>query len=142
LESDLDDRKMKQWPKDNKPVAFEELCDPLVQALADIVGNGLVRTVKVKRKGGYGFRSNTSDLATIEYAGYDIGSDDKATCSSPDYRLSGENLRHEWADQGRTPAEVIVGLAIQLGIEQGRRIERQRGHDAETLKLIRLLLKE
>jgi hypothetical protein len=131
---------MKQWPKDGKPVLFSDIADPLVQAMADAVGNGMVRAVPVKRRGGYAFRSNTSDLASIDYHGYDIGEDDKATCNSPEYRLSGEGLRFDWTDQGRTPAEVIIGLAVQLGIEQGRRIERERSEAGQTLDLIRRLI--
>lgn len=135
---------MRQWPEGNETVPFDDLAGPIVQALADAVGNGMVWCVGTKRHASegraYGFASGTSSIKSIDYAGYDIPDNLKHVCQPPDKRLSREGLRFDWEDQGRNPVEVIVGLAIQLGIEQGRRIERQQGTDGQTLDLIRRLL--
>jgi hypothetical protein len=48
-----------------------------------------------------------------------------ATYFTFDERVSAEQLRYDDEEQGRDPLEVIIGIAIQLGIEQGRRVEAE-----------------
>ena len=131
---------MIKWPDGNKTADFDAITGPIVQALADAIGNKMVWTEPVKRRGGYAFSSGTSSIKGIDYNGLDILDNLKHVCQSPDKRLSREGLQFDWEDQGRHPVEVIVGLAVQLGIEQGRRIERAEGGDSRTLDLIRSLL--
>jgi hypothetical protein len=134
---------IKSWPENGGVASFTDLCEPIVQALADAVGRCMVRTEKVKRRNGYGFRSSTSGIDAIEYHGYDIGEREKVGCSSPDVRLSKKQLQYDWSEQGRTPVDVLVALAVQLGIEQGRRIaaqEAEKTGPAFKLKLIKSLL--
>ena len=136
-----------EWPDNNECAPFEKIADPIVQALADAIGNGMVSTVGVKRRAAwgsaFGFRASTSLIHSIDYNGYNVGQSERATCSEPHDRLTVKNLRREWSDQGRTPVEVLVSLAIQLGIEQGRRIaarDDDKSGPAFKLKLIKTLL--
>ena len=136
-----------EWPDNNECAPFEKIAEPIVEALADAIGNGMVSTVGVKRRAAwgsaFGFRSSTSLIHTIDYNGYNIGKSERATCTQPHDLLTVKNLRREWSDQGRTPAEILVTLAVQLGIEQGRRIaarEAEATGPAFKLKLIKSLL--
>ena len=138
----------KEWPEDNEPAAFEQISGPIVRALADLIGNKMVQVAKVKRRtsnglSGYKFGAATSAIKTIDYDGYNIGRSEQATCGNAADQLEETQLQWQWTDQGRTPVEVIVTLAIQLGIEQGRRIaarEAERSGPAFKLKLIKSLL--
>ncbi len=49
-----------------------------------------------------------------------------ACCFSPEHKLTAENLRYSEEDQGRDALEEIVGVAVQLGIEQGIRMMSKR----------------
>lgn len=104
---------MKPWPKDKSPVYFCDLADSIVSAIKF--------AYKLSRK---------NRGKSIPWKGYNIGKDDRATCLTPDEQLSAEGLEFNDEDQGRSAIEVIVGLAIQLGIEQGRRIANQK-HEEE-----------
>ena len=86
---------LKQWPADGSTVSFGDLVDPLR---------------KVLRRG--------------EYAGYDIGEREKAGCLSPDEALAPEQL-DRYRERGTDRAAVVLGIAVQLGIEQGRRMAIQ-----------------
>jgi len=72
----------------------------------------------------------------LKWRGLDIGEDTKAGCFSPDEQLNAGNLRYDQEDQGRSPLRVIVGVAVQLGIEQGRRIEREKREPWERIRKI------
>jgi hypothetical protein len=86
---------MQKWPRDGSPVKFEELAKPVRAAL----------------DGG-------------KYEGLDIGLNEKAGCPSPAWSLSPRGLRsHE--EQGRDRTDVLLMTAVQLGIEQGRRLYRR-----------------
>ena len=99
---------MKKWPESGKPVPFEELVDSVRQCISHHYRL---------------FRKNTH--VPINYKGYDIGSGSKATCLSPDEALTLNMLEYDLKEQGRDALDVIIGIAIQLGIEQGRRIEHE-----------------
>lgn len=97
---------MKQWPDDDKTVLFSDLVESVRECVDfhyDLV------------------RKNT--LESMNYTGYDIGSSTKATSLSPNESLSLEQLKYNFEEQGRDAMEVIIGIAIQLGIEQGIRLE-------------------
>ena len=100
---------MKQWPKDNKSLSsFEELTEPVVRAIRF--------AYKLERK-----NSNLD----IPWLGYDIGEKEKGTSRSPDKKLSVEKLKYQEEEQGRSALETLIGLAVQLGIEQGRRLQKE-----------------
>ncbi len=97
----------KPWPKGGKTVSFHEITEPIMNALRF--------AYSLHRK---------NEEKDIPWEGLDIGESQKATCFVPDENLSADSLAFQLEDQGRTPLEVIVGIAVQLGIEQGRRVER------------------
>lgn len=112
--------KLRKWPKDpKKPVSFSDLIGPLKKAL--LFGYELKRRNKGR---------------SVPYDGYDIGDDEKVTSFSPNVRLRAGNLKHDLEDQGRDLLDIILGLAVQLGIEQGRRVLRS----STTKDLVQLQL--
>lgn len=97
----------KPWPKDGKHASFHEITGPIVKAIQFIY--------KLKR------RNQEKD---VPWKGLDIGESLKATCFVPDENLTADSLAYQLENQGRSPLEVIIGLAVQLGMEQGKRVER------------------
>ena len=116
---------MKKWPKDLTKVAyFDDLSGPIVKALKFVIRN---RGVKI------------ADDIIIPYKGYNIGEDDLACAFNPVEKLSTERRNYDRDEQGRDIYDLIVGIAIQLGIEQGRRIlRRTMGLEHMTVKLERI----
>ena len=101
----------KQWPEKDKTVGFYEIAEPIIKALK------------------FAYRLRRKNLRKdIPWNGLDIGEELKASNFSPDSTLSHESLRFNQEDQGRNALEVIIGIAVQLGIEQGRRIEVERAN--------------
>lgn len=107
---------MKSWPKNGSVVPFSELVESVKKALLF----------------GYCMRRKNQDK-DIPYTGYCIGKDLLATCLTPEERLKVESLKYDLEDQGRDLIDVLLGLAIQLGIEQGKRIMEK---DQATTKLL------
>jgi hypothetical protein len=105
----------KQWPENDKPARFQDIVDPIVKAIEF--------TYKMERK---------NERKNVPWNGLDIGEHQKVTSLRPRESLSAKQLAYDEEDQGRSALEVIVGLAVQLGAEQGRRCERERlsGHFA------------
>jgi len=95
---------MEKWPKDGSEVSFSKIIDPVREAI--------LFAYDINRK-----NKNRS----IPWAGLDIGKDERATSFSPNERLRLKNLKYSENDQGRDALDEILGIAIQLGIEQGRR---------------------
>ncbi len=60
----------------------------------------------------------------IPWTGPPLGKRERATCLTPIERLKHKNLEYELEDQGRDKLDALIALAIQLGIEQGRRCLR------------------
>lgn len=117
---------MKQWPKDGKPLTnFEQLTEPVIKAIRF--------AFKLNRK--------NEDL-DIPWSGYDIGRKEQATSLTPDKKLSVENLKYQEENQGRGALETIIELAVQLGIEQGRRLQKEASFGDELLlRAIKALVK-
>jgi hypothetical protein len=92
---------------------FEELVAPVVKAL----------------KAAYGLRRKP--LADIKWEGPEL----EQYCYSmpPAERLTAENLRYSQEDQGRSALEEIIGIAVALGIQQGRNIAE---HEHKVIELI------
>lgn len=101
---------MKKWPEDNKPAGFDDLVLPVVQ------------TVKAaywyeKKPLKFGLTYNGLPLTSCEIL---------ATSLTISEKLSAENMKYDEEEQGREPLEVLIGIAVQLGIEQGLRISKER----------------
>ena len=60
----------------------------------------------------------------IPWTGPPLGKRERATCLTPIERLQNESLQWDLEDQGRDKLDALIALAIQLGIEQGRRCLR------------------
>jgi hypothetical protein len=114
---------MKQWPKSDKPASFDDVVGPLVRAV----------------RFAYDLKRKNSDK-DIPYTGYDIGRDCAANCLGATTKLSAKSLRYNDEDQGRDVLETIIELAIQIGIEQGRRIT-MTGPIVKTMRLELLIAK-
>jgi hypothetical protein len=99
---------MMEWPRDpNQCVSFTDITGPLVDSAR--------RLLKVEWDG-----------KDVPYEGFPLGLEMQAGSFNPDEKLKAEQIRYDDEDQGRDPLEVMIGIAVQVGIEQGRRIDRQK----------------
>ena len=117
---------MVKWPKDETTVMFNKIADPIKEAIE--FAYDLTRQNKRK---------------SIPWHGLDIGEAEKVSNLTPKERLKKTQLDHSLEDQGRDALDEIIGIAVQLGIEQGRRIEKQsiENHSLKTkLEIIKSLL--
>jgi len=108
---------MKKWPKNNKPGSFPFIADSIVHAIK--------AHYKLERK----FPKK------YKFKGYDL---DKADLLSPDWVLKAKNLKETEEDQGRDALKEIISLAIQMGIQQGKRIETDRSSLSIGIQTIEL----
>lgn len=111
--------KIREWPKE-RSVNFDDLVNPIVKAIK------FAYTIR---------RKNLSK--DIPYDGYERNSM-LAGCLPIGEALSVKGLEFDLEDQGRTAIEVIVGLAIQLGIEHGQRLAK--AEHKKRMKLFALFL--
>lgn len=119
--------RMKQWPKDKaETVGFEELTNPLRRAF-----NFMFKAT----------RKNADK--DVPYSGYDLGGAAAVAVNVPEL-LSANYLDFIKEDQGRDELDVFIQLCVQVGIEQGVRIERDKRRaddvilDAVRKKVIKL----
>lgn len=105
---------MNRWPKDGEPANFEDLVGPLREALGFCYGMDRHRVGE-----------------DVPYWGLNVG--DLHINLPVDEQLSARNLVWQADEHGRDAADVILGIAVQLGIEQGRRLARKEGQKAQTL---------
>lgn len=96
---------MKEWPEKSATVRFTDITEPIIKAIRF--------AYNLKRK-------NTQ--RDIPWEGLDIGKEEQACCFSPIEKLTAFNLEYSLDSQGRDALTEIVGVAVQLGIEQGRRM--------------------
>jgi len=96
---------MKDWPENNQPANFEDIIAPLKKTLRF--------AYKMRRQ---------NQNKDIPYDGFDIGARQRVTCFHADEILSVELLKFSKEDQGRDALDEILGIAVRLGIEQGRRL--------------------
>ena len=94
----------KSWPANNDTTSFRDLTKPIIDAITF--------AYQMKRQ---------NEDTDIPWDGLDIGDDLKATCFSPDEQLTAEQLHYSDEHQGRSALEEIVSVAVQLGMEQGKR---------------------
>ncbi len=96
------------WPtEEDKVIPF--------YLLADAVRKAFDYTFKVK---------DIAPDSDIPWSGPPLGKRERATCLPPIERLQNENLQWDLEDQGRDKLDALICLAIQIGIEQGRRCLR------------------
>jgi len=103
---------MKDWPKDNKPTNFDALSDSVVRVIEELY------TLTPKE---YGDR--------IEWEG--LASPPSPCNLSFEESLTRENLEYSEQEQGRSTITTCVGIALTLGIEQGRRIALQKNREED-----------
>ena len=99
---------MKQWPKDGSPLLFGDLMRPLRKAI----------------KHAYILKRQQQDI-DVPWAGPTLGKPELAGCLPPEEALSAKRLKYSLEEQGRTAFDEILGIAVLLGIEQGRRLMRE-----------------
>jgi len=97
---------MKKWPKDDKPARFEDICNDICKAI------NFAYTLQ---------RRNASK--NIPWKGLEIGKQSLCGSFGMKEALSAESLAYQLEDQGRDALKILVGRAVMLGIEQGRRAE-------------------
>lgn len=111
--------KVKDWPKDGSPAVFEDLNN----AVRDVVRH--CYTIRRKNK--------DKDVA---WKGPEFPECMRATCIPFDLALQADNLKYSQEDQGRSAMDVIIDIAIQLGIEQGRRMYKSElKHNVNRLEM-------
>ena len=101
---------MKEWPSDGDAVRLADLVNPL-RVVAD-------HLYKLKRL----------PLVDVPYNGFTIGAEELVGSFSPEQRLAATSLQYEDEEQRRDAMRVLLSIAVQLGIEQGRRLE----HNSRT----------
>lgn len=93
------------WPVDGSPLLFGDLTTPVRKAL---------RTI---------YRMKARPIIDdIPWTGPPNGKREDVSCFSPQEALTKQALDYDREDQGRDALDVLLGIAVRLGIEQGRRI--------------------
>ncbi len=108
-------RESKAWPAKGT-ANFEDLTGPVCEAIRF--------AYDLSRK---------NQSRPIPWTGYTIGAQELVGGSPPHLRLERDNLYYDQHDQGRPALEVLVGIAVQMGIEQGRRMEQESGVSGREL---------
>ena len=94
------------WPEGDEPLSFGALTAPVLSAI----------------RFAYRLERQHKDQ-DIPWTGPNIGEGSLVVSFPPDLCLTRKNLAYSLDDQGRCALEEIIGIAVQLGIEQGRRME-------------------
>ena len=111
---------MKKWPEDGSPVRFEDLVAPI----ADWLRNTTLGDRAERR---------------MTYAGFELGERESAGCLQPDEALSPESIAYNMESQGRDSFDVAVGIAVQLGLEQGRRVDGRHASRMPAMPAMRVI---
>jgi len=98
---------MEEWPEGNEMAMFNKIATPLKEAI--LFGYRLTRKAKKK---------------DVPYNGYPVGVLNLG-CRQPDEVLKAENLKYS-EEQDRDLLDEVIGIAIQLGMEQGRRMTMEQ----------------
>lgn len=110
---------VKRWPANDEPSSFYTILYPLRRAF-DF--------------GATWERKNADQ--DVPWTGLGIGKDLLVSDFDADEKLKAERIRYGAEEQDRDFVSTILGLAIQLGIEQGRRCERKRlKMDIDTMRI-------
>lgn len=119
--------KIDGWPDDNKCLNIEEIIDPLV----DIIYQA------------YKIEAYPNRKTPLKYDGPSIGPHFGALAvghDAPEQFLP-ENVEYD-DERGRDVLHIVLRVAIQLGMEQGRRIRMatSSGHALNYFKLLKSIL--
>lgn len=98
--------RLKKWPKNNVPVSFD--------ILADSICNSIRQAYELKR---------INSSIPIPYEGYELPDNQLITNSKIREQLKPENIAWLKEDQFMDELQILIGIALSLGIEQGRRVE-------------------
>ncbi len=113
---------IRKWPKGNKPTQFSDLTDAVTKGI----------------RFAYSLKRRNRDRS-VPWTGPDSGQSIKATCPTPEEWLSKKSLAFNLEDQGRDALDVLVAIAVQLGIEQGRRMTIEKLEDKMIMFRLKLL---
>jgi hypothetical protein len=103
--------------REEKPYSFDELADPVLKALR------------------FAYKLERRNLGrNVPWNGPRLGKSMRASCIDFKDRLRSGTLAYAEEDQGRDALEEIVSIAIQLGIEQGRRLQVKEDGQAGGLR--------
>lgn len=73
----------------------------------------------------------------VDWKGPDLPESLKSSSLPFDEALQVHNLKYDKEEQGRNAIDIIIGIAIQLGIEQGRRIYKEKIElDVKRIKMV------
>lgn len=98
---------MRKWPSDpTAHVNYEELVTPVITTVRS------------------GFELKRNEMKEFIYDGFEIGAHEQASCMNPDETFSKEGLEYH-EERGRDLLDVAINVVFMLGVEQGRRMQRQ-----------------
>lgn len=108
------------WPDKLKPIDIEALSKPLRKAF--------LQTVSLKKK----------QPISITYTGPEVTNNlgALAVCPGAKERLMQDSLEYN-KERGRDSLDMLILLALQLGMEQGMRLFKERNVDYELLETYR-----
>ena len=127
----------KNWPDNNEMAMFMDIADPIREALQVAIEKG----DKVYEEG-------------IEWTGLEQGFSNSATIPNPSEMLHAYHLKYSNERQGRDVYTEIIGIAVQLGMEQGRRqiIEKLKSVEinlsallsltSNNIKMLKIIIKD
>ena len=98
-----------KWPEDGSPAYCGYMIEEIYKAIK------FAYNLRRKNKG-----------KDIPYEGFEIGEEEQVGSYCMNEKLSAQNLEWQLEDQGRDAMEVILEGLFQLGVEQGRRMERNK----------------
>jgi hypothetical protein len=101
---------MKNWPADDTETVY---FSDLTKSVADVIRFGYEMKRRNRNK-------------NIPYNGYNTDMEEHAGDFDPVIKLKAKKLKYAEEDQGRDLLIEAIGIAVQLGIAQGRRIQRER----------------
>lgn len=94
----------KQWPANKKTIDIESATQPIIECIQDFYHIEEKEIKKSVRYKGYLRPKNMAHVVPED----------------PNRDLNNEGLAYH-KERGRTPLEILITLAFQLGMEQGRR---------------------
>ena len=106
---------MKEWPKEKtETLDYEALIKPVRAALMQA------------------YKFTRSKLKSIPYDGYNFGGQTLCCIGTPEYELNKESIKYH-KERGRDVLDIILMIAFNLGLENGRRIEAKNTKHFEHL---------
>lgn len=108
-------KKMKKWSDDPSAlVQYKRLIDPL----KDIINKG--------------YKLIRNDIKSFDYEGYNLGKQDLLTFPSPKNQFAEKHIE-KFNKKNIKLIDIVLNITFLLGVEQGRRSERQEQKSTEAL---------